>query len=394
MAPVDTGVAEVKGAISVNGLAVITLDRPKALNAMNVDMDLAYKKLLADWAADPSVAAVLVEGSTPRAFSSGMDVKGAAAAIREDPGTPLVKQMFTAEYTLICAIKRFPKPYIALMDGVTMGFGLGLAGHGRYRVATEKSLLAMPENGIGLFPDVGFAHLVASSPGDGALGAYLALTGARVSTPEDAIYAGLATHFVPSEQIPALRDALLKAPLGGGGGEGAGGAAAATSEVEKVLAAFARAAPSGGREAPLSALLPPIQRCFEREMAVAQTAAALEAEEASGDPKVKEWAAAAQAGLAKGAPFSLALTQRHLAAVAAAAGGDHELSQIEGVMKAEYRMAVRASLRPDFVEGVRAVLVDKDQKPKWDPPSLEAVDMADIKACFAPLGDGMEELVV
>ncbi|KAG0568663.1 hypothetical protein KC19_6G036700 [Ceratodon purpureus] len=316
----------VKSSVLPNGLAVITLDRPKALNAMNADMTAMYKKYLDEWESDSKVRAVLVESSSSRAFSAGMDVKGVAAAVKGDVKTSMVPTVFNNEYKLICAIARYKKPYISLMDGVTMGFGIGLSGHGRFRVVTEKTMLAMPENGIGLFPDVGFAHIAAKSPGQGSVGAYMAMTGARVTNPADALYVGLGTHFVPTDKLSSLQEALRNH----------NSLDNAWEAVEEVLAGHQPL--SGGH--------------YPRP---------LKEHEHSDDDLVGE---RALAGIGKGAPFSLCVTKHHFATVAAAANSPgNDLSEIEGVMKTEFRLGVRTATRPDFVEGVRAVLVDKDQKP-------------------------------
>ncbi|KAL2630995.1 hypothetical protein R1flu_015681 [Riccia fluitans] len=359
--------------VGANGLAVITLDRPKALNAMNLEMDIIYKKHLDEWAASPGVKSVLVQSSSSRAFCAGMDIKGVAAALQEDKTSTLPHQVFAAEYSLICEISNYKKPYISLMDGITMGFGIGLSGHGRYRIVTEKTVLAMPENGIGLFPDVGFAHIAARTPGGGAVGAYLALTGARITNPADALYVGVASHYIPSENLPSLKEELEQLDLSHD----------AHQKVEEVLGKYSK---SPEAEPKLKGLLPAITSCFGGCKSMLEIIAALTTAQESDDSAVAEWAKGALEGLKKGAPLSLCVTQRHFADIATAVSNvDHPLAKIEGVMRKEYSLGTKTSMRPDFLEGVRAVLIDKDQKPRWQPATVEDVDQKELEEVLAPL---------
>src|SRR5580765_671460 len=188
------------------GVATVTLNRPQALNAFTLGMYRRFDPVLRGWADDPSVHAVVIRGTGERAFCAGGDVRAIAEAGRGIAGDPrLTSIFFSEEYQLIRRIHRFRKPYLAIIDGITMGGGAGVSVNGAYRVATERTLLAMPETGIGLFPDVGATRFLNLAPGH--IGRYLALTGARLG-PGDSLYCGFATNFAQRELVPELVEAL------------------------------------------------------------------------------------------------------------------------------------------------------------------------------------------
>src|SRR5260370_18847345 len=197
------------------GVVMVTLNRPQALNAFTLGMYRGFDPMLRQWAEDPAIHAVLIRGAEGRAFCAGGDIRAIYEAGRGIAGEKaLTSRFFWEEYELIRRIHRYPKPYLAIIDGITMGGGAGVSVNGAWRIATERTMLAMPETGIGLFPDVGATRFLNLAPGH--FGRYLALTGARLG-PADALYCGFATHFVPRERVPALVAALGRVAWRAGG---------------------------------------------------------------------------------------------------------------------------------------------------------------------------------
>ncbi len=336
------------------GLAVVILNRPKALNALTLGMYRRLDPQLVAWATDPAIHAVLIRGAGERAFCAGGDVRAVYEAGR-GKSDGLTADFFREEYCLIERVYRFPKPYIALLSGITMGGGAGVSIHGSHRVVTERFLFAMPETAIGLFPDIGATTFLNRCPG--RIGRYLGLTGARIKA-ADALYCGLATHYVPEARLAALTNGL--ATLSWRDGEERG-------QVDGLLAQFA--APVG--PAPLADLRSAIDRCFAADT-IEEIVAALEAE-------ADDWAWEALANLAKASPTSLKITLRQLQI-----GARFDVAE---ALQLEYRMTQHIMQRHDFFEGVRAMLVDKDQAPKWQPASLAAVNDAEVDFYFRPIGE-------
>jgi len=322
----------------------IVLDRPKALNALTLDQVHLMHPQLDLWAADPDVALVVIEGAGERAFCAGGDIKElhrAAAGGESDYLTAFYRD----EYRFNRRIKTLPKPYVALLDGITMGGGVGVSVHGRYRVATERTLFAMPETGIGFYPDVGCSFVLSRLPG--AIGRYLGMTGARLG-PADTLHVGIATHYVESGRIDALREALSQA-----------------GDDDSVAAILARFSSDPGPTA-LDRERALIDRCFGHDR-LEDVLAALEAET---DP----FAAATLATLRRHSPLLVAITFEMIRRAASLS--------FDACLQMEYRLSQVVARAPDFVEGVRALLIDRDNKPVWNPATLAEVTPAQVAAPF------------
>ena len=340
-------------------IGLITLDRPRVLNALSLEMIRAIRPQLEAWAKAPSVRAVVIRGAGGKAFCSGGDVRAVAASHGQPVAAgqePLSRAYFREEYSLNHLIHYYEKPYLAFLDGISMGGGLGLSRHGSHRVVTERLVFSMPETAIGLFPDVGGGWFLPRFPGQ--VGTYLALTGARGNA-GDAMWAGYGTHYVEHTQLDGLLEALVTEDW----------AQAPLHEVaNRVVATFV----SEPGPAPWSEHREVIDRCFSKDR-VEDILSALAAEGT-------EWAETTRATLGRMSPTSLKVTLRQLRKC-------RSLTYPE-IIAIEYRLSQRLSGHPDFREGIRAVLVDKDQRPRWNPATLAEVRDEEVEAYFAPLGDG------
>jgi enoyl-CoA hydratase len=339
-------------------LVTLTLNRPQALNALSLDMCVRIDRGLRAWQADPEVRAVLVQGAGERAFCAGGDIRALYRTLTTE-GVEQAVGFYAVEYPMNARLHHFTKPWVSLWDGIVMGGGVGVSAHGSHRVVTERTVFAMPETGIGLFPDVGATYLLPRLPG--AIGMYLGLTGARLG-PADCLYAGLASTFVPDDRLGELAVALAGADL----------SADPFAAVDRVLKTFEKG--PGGAELP--GLRERIDACFGQPSLTA-VLRALEREPSG-------WGRAQLELLRGKSPTSLAVTFRQIQKGAGLG--------FDAAMQLEYRLVHRFMAGHDFREGVRAAVIDKDNRPRWRPARLEDVSTADIDGYFASLPGG--ELVL
>ncbi|XP_056391937.1 3-hydroxyisobutyryl-CoA hydrolase, mitochondrial isoform X2 [Hyla sarda] len=341
--------------LAKNGCAgVITLNRPKALNALNHNMTRLIYHQLKLWEEDPETFLVLIKGAGGKAFCAGGDIIAITEAGKT--GGQLAQDFFKEEYILNNAIGICKKPYVALVDGITMGGGVGLSVHGHFRVASEKTLFAMPETAIGLFPDVGGGYFLPRLPGK--IGLFIALTGFRLKG-RDVQKAGIATHFVDSQKIPSLEKDLqsLKSP--------------SKENICDVLDAYDKES-TAGEDKPfiLAEHLDKINSLFSGK----SVEEILENLKQDGSPFAHQQLKT----ILKMSPTSLKVTFRQLK--------NGSSLTLQEVLTMEYRISQACMKGHDFYEGVRAVLIDKDQNPKWKPERLEDVTNEYLDSYFASLG--------
>jgi enoyl-CoA hydratase len=334
-------------------LGRITLNRPAAINALTLDMVRLIDAALDGFERDAAVRCVLLDGAGERGLCAGGDIVALHDAAKA--GEPALPQAFwREEYRLNARIARFPKPFVAIMDGVVMGGGVGLSAHASHRVATERLTIAMPEVGIGFAPDVGGTYLLSRAPGE--LGVHLALTGERVDA-ADAVLCGLADRIVAAADVAALAERLAV------DGDADAALAAAPAPVEPPASILGDARPWIDAAYAADTVEEILDRLHERSEAAARAAAR---------------------AIGEKSPTSLKVTLRALRAARA-------LPTLEGCLDQEYRISLAFLTAPDFVEGVRAAVVDKDREPRWRPATLGDVGDGAVDRFFAPLA-GVGEL--
>ena len=330
---------------------IIRLNRPKALNAMTLEMSEGVDRALDRFEADPAVAIVVLEGAGERGLCAGGDIRGLYDSSRA--GGDLGKRFWRQEYVMNARIAKYPKPYVAFMDGLVMGGGVGLSAHSSHRVVTERTKLAMPEVGLGFFPDVGGTYLLSRGPGE--IGTYFGLTGQTMNGP-DAIHARFADAVVPSARWPALREALTKVRPG-----------TSSAEIRTLIDGFA----SGEKAGPVAARQSQIDAWFAHDR-MEDIVAALRQDGS-------ELAQSTLKTLAEKSPRGMVVTLKLLRLA-------RQASSLEQCLVREYRAALEVFRSDDFREGVRAAVIDKDRNPKWSPPRIEDVTPAMIAPYFAEIG--------
>jgi enoyl-CoA hydratase len=330
---------------------VIRLNRPKTINAVTLEMFREVDRALDAFEADPAVGLILLEGAGERGLCAGGDIRALyeSSKVRGDLG----KILWREEYILNARIAKLAKPYVAFMDGIVMGGGVGLSAHSSHRVVTDRTKLAMPEVGLGFFPDVGGTWLLSHAPGE--VGTYFGLTGQTMNGP-DAVYAGFADAVVPSGKLAELREALTRLRAGAG-----------KPDVKSLIDSFA----TGETAGPVAALRPQIDGWFAYDR-MQDIVAALKHDGS-------ELAQSTLKTLNEKSPRGMVVTLKLLRLA-------RESSSLEECLVREYRAALEVFASDDFREGVRAAVIDKDRNPKWSPPAIEDVTPEMLAPYFASLG--------
>jgi enoyl-CoA hydratase len=330
---------------------VIRLNRPKAINAMTLEMSIGIDAALDRFEADPDVAVIVLEGAGERGLCAGGDIRGLWESSRE--GGDLGARFWRQEYIMNARIAKYPKPYVAFMDGLVMGGGVGLSGHASHRIVTDRTKLAMPEVGLGFFPDVGGTWLLSRSPGE--IGTYFGLTGQTMNGP-DAIHAKFADAVVPAAKWPELREALTKVRSG-----------VTATDVSKLINGFA----TGDAAGPVAAKQPMIDALFGFDR-MDDIVAALKRDGS-------DFAVATLKTLGEKSPRGMVVTLKLLRLA-------RKASSLEECLVREYRAALEVFRSDDFREGVRAAVIDKDRNPTWSPPRIEDVTPDMLAHYLAEIG--------
>jgi enoyl-CoA hydratase len=330
---------------------IIRLNRPKAINAVTLEMFRDIERALDQFETDPAVGLIVLEGAGERGLCAGGDIRALYESSKEKGD--LGQILWREEYILNARIARFMKPYVSFMDGIVMGGGVGLSAHGRHRIVTERTKLAMPEVGLGFFPDVGGTWLLSRSRGE--IGTYFGLTGQTMNGP-DAVYARFADAVVPSARLPELREKLVNLRAG-----------VSSADVKAVIDGFA----TGETAGPVAAIQPQIDRWFAHDR-MADIIAALQNDGS-------DLAQSTLKTLNEKSPRGMVVALKLMRLARAS-------SSLEQCLVREYRAALEVFASDDFREGVRAAVIDKDRNPRWSPARIEDVTLEIIAPYFAEIG--------